>query len=136
MTQHEQPELRPDPPSNLDTETPVDPEVVAATRADIEYDRKKDDEAAECETKQDRRMKMKWTQEETPKVAPFRVKHEAISLSVGAEDGRKWQHLMLTVGVHSEATAEECKETWPREAIAEARRRLDEFEAVIKEAAK
>ena len=72
---------------------------------------------------------MNWTQEETPRATPFLLKHDDFRLTVDATSKRIWQHFSLTFGVFREAT--ECKATWPREAIAEARRRIDEFEAAI-----
>ena len=74
---------------------------------------------------------MNWTQEEpTPREQTILLRREDILLSVDGAD-RHWQHFMLSFGVFSEATTEECKATWPREAIAVARRKLDEFEEAI-----
>ena len=50
------------------------------------------------------------------------------TLVIENRDGRRWQRLEMTFGVY---TAEEfvvCSVTWPREAIALARTKLDEFE--------
>jgi hypothetical protein len=74
---------------------------------------------------------MKWIKDEVPPVKPgdgFLLYHGDIRLSVNLKD-RHWQHFGISFGAFSEKTTDECKATWPREAIAEARRKLDEFEA-------
>ena len=53
----------------------------------------------------------------------------AMRLSVDDDGDEPWQHFSLTFWkFEKERTFDECLRTWPREAIAEARRRLDEFE--------
>ena len=48
-------------------------------------------------------------------------------------DGVTWQHFSLTFGHHASETVEECKSTWVRQAIAEARKRIDSAERSLTE---
>jgi len=56
-----------------------------------------------------------------------------IKLSVrhSANVDKTWQWLSLDFGYHSENSMAECMQTWPREAIAKARAKLDEFEEFL-----
>ena len=73
---------------------------------------------------------MKWT-EETQEPRERRVVMDcgiAMRLAVD-NDKEPWCHFSLSFGVFAkDRTFDECLRIWPREAIAEARRRLDEFE--------
>ena len=69
---------------------------------------------------------MNWSHESTTNKGPFQ-------LSVGPGSGRRWQHFTFSFGRHSEAAHEECLKTWPREAIALARKELDDLETLLGE---
>ena len=76
---------------------------------------------------------MKWT-EETQEPRGRRVVMDCgIAMRLAVDDDKEpWQHFSLTFGkFEKERTFSECLADWPREAIAEARRRLDEFEAKL-----
>ena len=74
---------------------------------------------------------MKWTEEIEPRERRVVMRHGVhMQLAVEYDDAESWQHFSLSFGVFAkDRTFSECLESWPREAIAEARRRLDEFEA-------
>lgn len=58
----------------------------------------------------------------------------SVRMSVSAaKDEKQWQFFVLDFGTHSNASHEECLKTWPREAIARARKELDEFENLLDE---
>lgn len=42
--------------------------------------------------------------------------------------GRSWQYCCISFGEHSPDTPDECMESWPRTAIAQARKLIDELE--------
>ena len=46
---------------------------------------------------------------------------------------KQWQFFILDFGTHSNASHEECLKTWPREAIARARKELDKLEHFLNE---
>ena len=76
---------------------------------------------------------MKWETKQPvqPAVPYMQLVHGPLMLTVSpaqSGDGTVWQHLMLSFGVHSEASVADCQQTWPREAIVAARAQLDEFE--------
>ena len=75
---------------------------------------------------------MKWTEEIEPRERRVVMQHgNHMQLAVD-NDKEPWQHFSLSFGVFAKNTTfDECLRTWPREAIAEARRRLDEFEAKL-----
>ena len=50
-----------------------------------------------------------------------------------AKDEKQWQFFIVDFGTHSNASHEECLKTWPREAIARARKTLDEFENLLEQ---
>ena len=56
-----------------------------------------------------------------------------ISIGDAHDDPRQWQYIQVCCGRHSTASHDECRQTWPREAIAMARAALDEFEAKLGE---
>lgn len=58
-----------------------------------------------------------------------------VRLSVGPAHGttpEQWQYLDMTFGAHSMRSHNECLETWPKEAIARARKALDDLETLLK----
>ena len=73
---------------------------------------------------------MKWIEEPLEPKERHVVMDCGIALRLAVDDDDDpWQHFSLTFGkFEKERTFDECLRTWPREAIAEARRRLDEFE--------
>jgi hypothetical protein len=79
-------------------------------------------------------MTMKWKQDEA-ETKPYLIHNSGdIRLSVGDADknsNEQWQHLCLSLGKFSLATTDECMDTWPRAAILEARRQLDDFEKLL-----
>lgn len=78
---------------------------------------------------------MKWTDdaaEPRPRKARLDTSID-FTISVSDDGETRWQYFMLSFGTHSEEPSTVCLETWPREAIAEARRRLDELEAKLAE---
>ena len=72
---------------------------------------------------------------------PIEVPRERTCVTLGdmrfsllqSGDGVTWQHFSLTFGHHTADTDEQCKSTWPREAIAEARKRIDAAERSLDE---
>ena len=83
---------------------------------------------------------MKWETKE-PKVAKSyqRLTHGDISLSVAPPMGPEslamcWQTFSIMFTVSTDTSVAEACQTFPREAIAEARKRLDEFEASLAKA--
>jgi hypothetical protein len=78
---------------------------------------------------------MKW-EVESPKTEVASVTYLGdvrLSVSGPTDDGKTWQHFSLSFGAFDAGTPEECRQTWPREAIAEARRLLELAEAAINE---
>ena len=71
-----------------------------------------------------------WTDEVQPEPkAEFKCDCGPMQLCVSeAASGETWQYLSLSLGRHSPRSLDECKETWPREAIALALKTLTEFE--------
>lgn len=73
---------------------------------------------------------MNW--EQTPPASRPRVQlntKPCFSVTVADHATHRWQHFLLEFGSHSLESNEQCQQTWPREAIAEARRRLDDLES-------
>lgn len=48
-----------------------------------------------------------------------------------SDPNKRWQHFQFSFGESSPNSIDECKATWPREALALARKALDEFEATL-----
>lgn len=75
---------------------------------------------------------MEW-KNETPKPPKSKAVIDAglirLTVSESVDGPERWQFFSLDFGDLSEASHEECLRTWPREAIARARKALDEFEA-------
>lgn len=69
-----------------------------------------------------------WNHDSTIECGPMRL-----SVHLATVRPEQWQHFALSFGSHSEASHEECLENWPREAIARARKVLDDFETLFKE---
>lgn len=70
-----------------------------------------------------------------PPVSRYRITHEPINISFdveasSAEYGR-WQYFSIGFGRHTHDDPETLKTTWPREAIAKARKALDDLEAKL-----
>ena len=79
---------------------------------------------------------MKW-EKRTPAVTSWIFQSGPVRLAIGPAEndpGRLWQHFMLTVGRHTTSPVSDCQRDWPRQAIADARAALDEFEAQLEEA--
>jgi hypothetical protein len=76
---------------------------------------------------------MKWTQEpEKPRrPGPVVLRHGDITVVIDAKEENTWLHFSLSLCVRGESTVEKCKETWPRESIAVARRELDKLEETL-----
>ena len=81
---------------------------------------------------------MNWINETAPQ--PPRqssIEHGALRLSVSPHatdpSREQWQWCIMSFGSHSKASHEECLESWPREAIALARKELDELETFLTE---
>ena len=71
---------------------------------------------------------MNWTHNSTLEMGPVRM-----SIQPGARPAEWWQFFIMDFGSHSNASREECLKTWPREAIARARKALDEFENLLEQ---
>ena len=76
---------------------------------------------------------MKWKEETQEPKEHSVVMEDGLAMRLAVDNDKEpWQHFSLTFGkFEKEQTFDECLRTWPREAIAEARRRLDEFEAKL-----
>ena len=77
---------------------------------------------------------MKW-ESKTPE-PHCELDHGALRLQVSPAQHRgdeQWQHCSISFGRFSNVTMEDCCQTWPREAIAEARRILNEFESTLQD---
>lgn len=75
---------------------------------------------------------MEWKLDEPTPTPRLRASHGPLSISVGlASNGQTWQYVELVDGRHSPKSPEQCRETWPREAIALARQALDKFEETL-----
>ncbi len=80
---------------------------------------------------------MKWetvSPKPQPKTLPHsRIKVGEVRLSVteglgGEDNNRQWQYFDLSFGEFSNESHDACCVTWPKEAIAKARKLLDELE--------
>ena len=77
---------------------------------------------------------MKWIEEPLEPKERHVVMDCGIAMRLAVDEDEPWQHFSLSFGVFSkDRTFSECLRIWPREAIAEARRRLDEFEKKVAE---
>lgn len=71
-----------------------------------------------------------WKTVERPVILTAEWNVGDIRLSINPlDDHRRSQHFGLTFCQFTEADTNSCLETWPREAIALARKKLDEFES-------
>ena len=64
------------------------------------------------------------------------VVHEgpiSLTLSHDKESGNRWQWFSVSFGTFTPASMDECRATWPREAIARARAELDRFESALED---
>jgi hypothetical protein len=78
-------------------------------------------------------MKWKQEQEKPHKLPSATLRHGDIAIVISQTGEETWQHFTLSLCVRSESTRDQCKETWPRESIAVARRKLDAFEETLNE---
>ena len=81
-------------------------------------------------------MALNWKQVKETKPIPGKstVNSDCIGLSISPSQnapGGQYQHLLMSFGVHSERSHEECLESWPREVLKLARKALDDFEAKL-----
>ena len=77
---------------------------------------------------------MKWEKQTTPAIEQHAIESGDCTLRVephGGLDGRPWRFFSMTFGSTATEDVDECLESWPREAIAKARKELDELEAKL-----
>ncbi len=61
------------------------------------------------------------------------LEHGPITLTITEGAAANWLHFIISFGGSTTEPPEECRKTWPREAIARARKALDELEASLGE---
>ena len=80
---------------------------------------------------------LKWkTEVPEPRALRSEMNYKNLTLSISPANhhghpDELWQWISLSLGEHREASMGACQETWPKEAIALARKLLDEFEDKI-----
>ena len=72
---------------------------------------------------------MRWTEEQEVHQRSF-VMRDGVALQISVDDEESpWAYFSMSFGKFvKDLTFSECLEIWPKEAIAEARKRLDSFE--------
>ena len=54
-----------------------------------------------------------------------------VTLFITDDKDQRWKYFTLSFGEFTTDNVEDCEALWPREALAQARKALDEFEATL-----